>query len=144
MIRNKFWFYFLSFVWNFPMTLVGCVTAIFLLIAGVKPKKWGYCYYFEVGYDWGGVNLGPIFVTSKNATTHTKSHEHGHAFQGCWFGPLMPFVVSIPSAVRYWYREIRDLMGNPVRTSYYGVWFESQASALGKDFIKWYNTQQND
>lgn len=137
-MRNKSVFYFLSFTWGLPMTLIGCVVAAILLAMGHKPKKWGYCYYFEVGSGWGGVNLGPIFVTSKNPTNNTKSHEVGHGIQNCWFGPLMPFVISIPSAMRYWYRAIKARVGTPIKTSYYSVWFESQASTLGKEFIKWY------
>lgn len=144
MIRNKSLFYLLSFTWGLPMTLVGCVVGAILKAMGHKPKKWGYCYYFEVGENWGGVNLGPIFITSKNPTSSTKSHEHGHAFQNCKFGFLMPFVVSIPSAIRYWHRVFSAKAGNPIKTSYYSAWFESEASTLGKEFINWYNTQQND
>lgn len=139
MIRNKFLFYFLSFTWGLPMTIVGCIVGAVLLATGHKPKKYGYCCHFEIGNNWGGVNLGPVFVTSKNATEHTKSHELGHGLQNCFFGPLTPLVISIPSAARYWYRIIRAKIGNPCKTSYYGVWFESQASDLGKDFMKWYN-----
>lgn len=138
MIRNKFLFYLISFTWGLPMTLVGCIVSIVLLATGHKPKKWGYCYYFEVGNGWGGLELGPIFLTSKNPSSHTKSHEHGHALHNCYFGPLMPFVVSLPSAVRYWYRRIRLAIGKPCKTRYDDVWFEGTASALGKEFIKWY------
>jgi hypothetical protein len=143
-VRDKCAFYLLSFTWGLPLTLVGCIVAIVLLATGHKPKKWGYCYYFEVGQNWGGLELGPIFLTDKSPSVYTKNHEHGHAFQNCKFGPLMPFVVSLPSAVRYWYRRIRTTMGNPVKTSYYSVWFESEASTLGKEFMNWHNTQQND
>ena len=138
MIRNKFLFYFLSFVWGLPITIIGCFATILLLITGYKPQKWGYCWYFEVGESWGGVNLGPVFIVNKNASKYTKSHELGHSFHNCWFGPLMPLVVSIPSAIRYWYRIIRCKIGTPCKTRYDSVWFESAASSLGKDFMKWY------
>lgn len=144
MIRNKYLFYLLSFTWGLPMTLIGCVVGAILRAKGHKPKKWGYCYYFEVGENWGGVNFGPIFITNKNSTDHTKSHEHGHAFHNCRFGIFMPFVVSIPSAIRYWYMTISVKMGKPCKMNYYDVWFESQASDLGIQFMNWYNTHQND
>ena len=144
MIRNKFLFYLLSFTWGLPMTLIGCIVALVLLIAGYKPKKWGYCYYFEIGENWGGVELGMFFLTDKNPLDYTKTHEHGHAIQNCWFGPLMPFIVCIPSATRYWYREIRKKIGKPCTTAYIDIWFEKQADQLGEQFITWYNTQQND
>ena len=70
MIRNKCLFYLLSFTWGLPLTLVGCVVAIVLLITGHKPKKWGYCYYFEIGKNWGGLELGPFFLVNKDASNH--------------------------------------------------------------------------
>ena len=141
---NKNLFYFLSFTWGVPMTLIGCIAAIILIIMGYRPKKWGYCYYFEIGKGWGGINLGIFFITSNNPTEHTKSHEHGHGLQNCFFGPFMPFIVCIPSAIRYWYRKIRNQIGNPCKTNYDDIWFEFDASKRGEKFIAWYNTIQND
>lgn len=102
---NKFIFYLLSFTWGLPMTLIGCIVALVFVITGHKPKKYGYCFYFEVGNNWGGLELGIVFLTDKTPSEHTKMHEHGHGLQNCYFGFLMPFVVCIPSAYRYWLRE---------------------------------------
>lgn len=104
---NKFLFYLLSFTWGLPMTLIGLLVALVLVITGHKPKKYGYCLHFEVGEHWGGLELGVVFLTDKTPSTHTKNHEHGHGLQNCFFGPLMPFIVSIPSAYRYWLREFK-------------------------------------
>lgn len=139
MIKNKFLFYFLSFTWGLPMTLIGCIVAAALIATGHKPKKWGYCYYFEVGKNWGGLELGPFFLANKNSSEHTRNHEHGHGHQNCIWGPLFPFVISIPSATRYWYFTIRRKIGKPCTTSYYGIWFEGQASSVGTQFMEWYN-----
>lgn len=142
MIRNKFLFYFVSFTWGLPMTLIGCLVAIVLMITGHKPHKWGYCYYFEVGENWGGLELGVVFITNKKPSEYIRNHEHGHAIQGCYFGPLMPFLVCIPSATRYWYREYLVRSGKKRYSElpdYYTVWFEKQASTLGTEFISWYN-----
>lgn len=143
MIRNKFVFYFFSFTWGLPLTLIGCLVAIGLLIAGRKPQKWGHCYYFEVGENWGGLEFGVFFLVNKNASSSLKSHELGHGVQNCMFGPLMLFIVCIPSAIRYWYREHLVRSGKKKYSElpdYDSVWFESQASALGTEFINWYNT----
>ena len=59
---NKFWFWFLSFTWGLPMTLIGCFVALVLILTKHKPKKWLYSYYFEVGKNWGGFEMGPFFV----------------------------------------------------------------------------------
>lgn len=75
---------------------------------GYKPKKYGYCWYFEVGDSWGGLELGACFLTDKTPSTHTKNHEMGHGIQNCYWGFLMPFVICIPSAYRYWLRKFND------------------------------------
>lgn len=138
MIRSKSSFYLLSFTWGLPLTLIGCIVAIALIATGHKPKKWGYCYYFEIGDKWGGLEFGPFFLVNKNASKNIKNHELGHGHQNCLIGLAMIFVVCIPSAVRYWYRNIRNKIGKPCTTGYYDVWFERQASDLGTEFMNWY------
>lgn len=132
-------FYILSFTWGLPMTLIGLISALVLICAGYKPKRWGGCIYFNVGKNWGGVELGLFFITDQRDSTHTKNHEFGHAIQNCWFGVLMPFLVCIPSAIRYWYREIRyNRKGITPPTKYDDIWFEGQATALGTKYIEYW------
>ncbi len=138
---NKIVFYVLSFTWGLPMTLVGCLVAMVLLVLGHKPKRWGYCYYFEIGEGWGGLELGVFFLCNKNPTEHIKNHETGHSLQNCVLGPLMPFVVCVPSAIRYWYRTIRQKIGDPCKTKYDDFWIEGNATKIGTEFMKRYNTK---
>lgn len=133
---KRFLFYFLNLTWGLPLNIVGGLVAVVLLLAGKKPKRWGDCFYFEVGENWGGLELGIFFLTSKNPSIHTRNHEHGHAIQNCFFGVFMPFIVSIPSAIRYWYRRIRTKKGLVNKTAYSDIWFEKQADILGKKYIK--------
>lgn len=126
-------FYILSFTWGLPMTLIGCIAAVILRVLGYKPKRYGYCWHFEVGERWGGVNLGVVFITDKHSSVHTKNHEHGHAIQNCFFGFLMPFVVAIPSAMRYWYFTLTP---NKKHAPYESVWFEAQATKLGNKIME--------
>ena len=100
-------FYVLSVTWGCIMTTIGAIVALVLLILGYRPKKWNYCYYFEVGENWGGIELGMFFITDKSSSIRTKNHEHGHGIQNCYLGVFMPFVVCIPSAARYWLREFK-------------------------------------
>lgn len=137
---KKSLFYLLTFTWGLPITLIGCLVALVLTAIGYKCYgRYGYCWVFEVGRNWGGLNLGPIIITSSPHSHYTMKHEHGHAIQNCWFGPLMSFIVCIPSAVRYWYRELRYLRNgvNPP-TEYDSVWFEGQATRVGTEFIEKY------
>lgn len=136
-ILSKPAFYVLSFTWGLPMTLIGCLASLVLLVAGYKPKRNQYAWYFEIGENWGGCDLGCMSLIQKPTTTylqnHLKNHEFGHAIQNCWFGPFM-IVVSIWSAARYWYREYLTRCRKKSYDdlpSYDAIWFEGQASYLG-------------
>ena len=76
-----------------------------VIITGHKPYFMGPQMFFKFGTGWGGVNFGPIAIVCSNASINTEYHEAGHGLQNLIWGPLMPFVVSIPSAIRYWYRD---------------------------------------
>ena len=127
-----FIFYFLSFTWGLPFTLFGLIVAFVLKLLGYQSKKFVLVRFFEIGEDWGGLELGLFFVTDQNSTFKLRCHEFGHAIQNCMFGPLMPFIVCIPSAIRYWYRELHYYRrGKNPPTEYDNIWFEGQATRLG-------------
>jgi hypothetical protein len=132
-------FWFISCTWGLPMTLVGMICAIALLITGHKPKRFHYFVYFEVGTNWGGFEAGCFFFVNKNSTTHIKQHESGHGLQNIMLGVFMPFVVSIPSAIRYWYREYLVRSGKKKYSdlpAYDSMWFEGWATKLGQKYFK--------
>ena len=104
---KRFLFYFLNLTWGLPLNIVGGLVAFVLLIARKKPKRWGDCFYFEIGEGWGGVNFGLIIITDKTFSICCLNHEHGHAIQNCFFGVFMPFIVNIPSTIRYWLRKFK-------------------------------------
>ena len=121
------------------MTLIGCLAALVLLIAGYKPRRFGWCLYFDIGKNWGGLELGVFFLKCKNGTYPLMCHEHGHALQNTLFGVFMPFVVCIPSAVRYWYREyLQRIKGvkHSELPDYDSIWFEGQATRIGEKFMQ--------
>lgn len=128
-------FWVASCTWGILMTLFGALVALALLISGHKPKTFHYFIYFEVGVGWGGFEAGPFFIVNKDAGLTLKQHESGHGLQNIILGPLMPFTVSIPSAVRYWYREIVVRTGMKEASDlppYDSIWFEGWATQLGK------------
>lgn len=98
-------FYILSFTWGAIMSIIGGIVGLILTIMGHKPQRLGHIIYWQVGQGWGGVELGCFFICCKNCGNHTKWHEAGHGIQNTWFGPLMPFVICLPSCIRYWIRE---------------------------------------
>lgn len=132
----------LSLTWGIIITAVGLLTAFILTITGHKGNKNEFGYiHFIVGDDWGGVNLGPVFITCRSCVDSIKYHEMGHGIQNILFGPLFPFIIAIPSAIRYWYREIIFRI-NPRKywtlPDYDSIWFEGQATRLGDKLSKRY------
>ena len=101
-------FYILSFTWGIIMSSIGAIISVILLICGQKPKLFHGRIYFAIGKNWGGVNFGPFFFVDSTPTLHTKQHECGHGIQNIILGPLMPFIVCIPSAMRYWLYRTAD------------------------------------
>lgn len=134
-MKNKFLYYFLSCTWGIIMTLIGATVALALLVTGHKPIKNGGQIMFKVGKNWGGVSLGLVVLTSCPDSLSVTNHEFGHSFQNCWWGPLFPFVIAIPSVIRYWHRELQYRRGTPPQTDYDDIWFEGQATKLGNKYI---------
>ena len=99
-------FYFLSFTWGFIMSFIGLFVVLgSCLITKTKPKRFGLAYYNRIGRNWGGAEWGAGFIVDETCSKSTFCHEHGHGLQNIILGPFTPFVVSIPSAVRYWMYE---------------------------------------
>lgn len=130
---NKPLFYILSFTWGLLTTLIGAIAMLGCMVfTGKKPKRFLDCWYIKVGKIWGGVSLGPFIIADRIAGESTLKHEFGHSIQNCVFGPLWPFIIGIPSAVRYWYRKLRKKRGLKNKTKYYDIWFEKQATEWGQ------------
>lgn len=131
-------FYALSFTWGLPLTLIGCVVAVVLRCCGYLPHKWGYCWYFEVGKSWGGLELGIFFIKGRNDSVSVKNHEFGHGLQNCIYGFLMIPLICIPSAIRYWYRELIYKIDQEKYFNlpeYDDIWFEGQATKWGEKYM---------
>lgn len=129
-------FWLASLTWGGVMTLAGAFVALALLVTGHKPRRFHYFVYFEVGRAWGGFELGAFFVVNKGAGLSIKQHESGHGLQNIMLGVFMPFLVSIPSAVRYWYRRYKERKGYAhALPPYDAIWFEGWATHLGEKYF---------
>lgn len=132
-------FWFLSFTWGIICSLVGSIAAIILIVTGHKPKHFYGLICFETGKGWGGINLGPFFMVEKTSDESLKRHEAGHAVQNIILGPLMPFIIGIPSFIRAYYREY--LIKSNKKTinelpEYDAIWFEGWATKIGEKYFK--------
>lgn len=135
-----------SLTWNGLMTIIGLFVSIFCIIfLHGKVHKNGYSYIVEIGGNWGGLNLGAISLCGGYTTTyknlewfeHTRKHEFGHSLQGLIFGPLFPFLIALPSVIRYHYQNYRESKGLP-NAEYDAIWFEGTATKWGTAFMNKY------
>lgn len=121
------------------MTFVGAVVTIALAIAmmfggSVSFERYLWIYRAKAGPDyWGGFETGLMFVRDHKSADSVDKHEFGHTFQACLLGPLMIFAVSLPSAIRYWVRELKySKKGLKPATDYDAAWFEDSATQCGR------------
>lgn len=126
-------FYILSFTWGIIINIFGLTGATAMNLLNIKPESHKGSIVYRVGHNWGGLNLGVFSFVCYEATEHTLDHEFGHAIQNVIYGPLYPFIVAIPSFIRYHYR---NNCKKPLQTKYDDIWFEGQATEWGTK-IKW-------
>lgn len=133
-LNKHLWLYWLlALTWGIIMTLIGYIVAFVLIMLDILPIKYNQVSYFELGKEpWGGVSLGMIFIRDTNERDISiEPHEYGHTFQNAVLGPLFPFLVAIPSAIRYWYQVIREKKGLKNKP-YDCIWFEGSATDIGE------------
>ena len=135
-LRHPFLYYILTFTWGLLMTLLGLLVMMSLFIfrrGNIRLE--GYHVYFEFKKDkqWG-FSVGMISFIGRIREHQDKEvlyHEFGHTVQNAILGPLVIFLVYIPSLLRYHYREWLYKHDKPVKTAYDDIWFEDSATTLG-------------
>ena len=116
---------------GWALSLVGLIVYFVLRLFGQKPKNYkGICPYFEIGTDWGGLEMGWFFICCKNCDEEIKQHEVGHGIQNAAVGGLKMLAYSFGSAIRYWWREIFG-----AKTPYNSWFFEGDATRLGMAYV---------
>lgn len=116
---------------GWALSFIGLIVYGTLRLFRHKPKDYyGICKYFEIGKNWGGVEMGWFFICGEGSSERLKNHEVGHGIQNATVGGLRMLALSIGSAFRYWWRE---LFG--AKTSYDSWWFEGQATELGNQYV---------
>lgn len=137
-------FYLFQLTWGLPLTLIGLVGAIFMLLTFHKPKKVGYFIQFTARNDYNGWGFegGIFYFTSTDCENDISliTHEMGHcSYQQLWFGPFAVLIVTIPSLIRFWYREFLYRF-KPEKAKklppYDSIWFEGTATKYGMKFYE--------
>ena len=142
LMKHMWLYYILNYTWGILMTIIGWIALgfvrLFLRKKIVEKGKSGPCHYAVFGDNWGGLSLGVNFFAADkmgNYLNHVKHHETGHTFQNAILGPLFPFMVAIPSAIRYWQQEIRSRKGKDTKP-YDLIWFEGSATTIGEMYYE--------
>lgn len=122
-------YYVIQWTWGLIMNIIGFFVFIFAKICKWPIKK--YRKAIEIicpSNKIGGVSLGMFIM--RGARQHAvMPHEYGHSIQNLRFGPAFLFVIGIPSFIRCGYRTI---FKNKQFPPYDSIWFEGQATELGK------------
>ena len=142
-------YYILACTWGILLTFVGLLITLVLAIVKIFNKNIHFEPYYWI-YDvkagpkyWGGFEMGLMFVRDQKSIKSLNAHEFGHTFQNCLFGPFMLLIVSLPSAIRYWYRELKYERKNlTCPTDYDAIWFEDAATQCGQYAVKYIKTKQ--
>ena len=132
LIKHRWLYWLLNFTWGILTTLCGLLLSLAMLCIGKKPKRWHSIWYFQIFDKWGGMEMGTMFLRDNSNYISTNNHEYGHTFQNAILGPFFIFIVAIPSAIRYWYQEIRRRQHKPNK-EYDLIWFEGSATDIGND-----------
>lgn len=122
------------------MNIFGALCLFAAWITGEKIYRCGpYVYAYSKFCKNCAFEAGMFFILGYGCES-SAPHEMGHGIQNMMFGLLMPFIVSIPSAVRFWIREYKSKKGE-VLPPYDSVWFEHTATVWGH---KYFGTMWNE
>jgi hypothetical protein len=139
---NRYLYYFLNFTWGLLTTTLGYLLLLILLPFG-KVRNFNGTLYLEFkGYRPWGFSVGTVFFVGKQEHHNQFEfstiirHEYGHTVQNAMFGPLMIFLVILPSFIRYWYRRFLYSIKKHPKQTYDAVWFEGTATQIGINYYK--------
>ena len=114
---KRFMYYFLQWTWGITMNVIGAIMCLVALCCKWPVQKYRNGVEILVSNNFGGLELGMFFIRGKDCPG-VAPHEYGHGIQHLWWGPLFPFVIGIPSALRYWLRHFKTPTG---RRTFLGI-----------------------
>lgn len=142
-IKHRVLYYLLSVTWGALMFIFGLlITLVFGIVKIFNKKiefhKFYWIYYIKTKPDyWGGLEAGLMFIRDmESGDAYINNHEFGHTFQNTLLGPIAIFLCFIPSAVRYWYQNIREMKGLD-NEDYDAFWVEDFATQAGDYAVKY-------
>lgn len=128
-------FFVLSLLWGFPMTLIGAVVAFALILVGVKPERHGWCWYFTIGDNWGGVSLGCVFLVDNRDNRHTKNYEYCTNLTAA---PALPATTLAECCYRHMFYDCTSLrISSTLSSEYHTAWRIPSSGTISSTASKW-------
>lgn len=129
-------FYIIQWTWGIVMNIFGALCIFFAWITGEKIYRCGpFVYAYSRVCKNCAFEAGMFFILGYGCES-SGPHEIGHSLQNLVFGPFMPFIVSIPSAIRFWYREYKKSKGEGSSLPPYdSIWIEGTATKYGTKYF---------
>ncbi len=138
--------WFVRLTWGILDTLIGLVIFLVFLPRKVRIGYVANTIVMQVkqkpGEGGWGVS-GGLFIVSNTDGIWTRDyllfHEWGHTWpQLLALGPLHPFLVSIPSIIRFYWRDRMTRAGKGADLpTYDSAWFEGTATVWGTKWFIW-------
>lgn len=138
--------WFVRLTWGLLDTIIGLFIFLFFCVTS-KPKIGIVANTIIVELPhrpqdpgWG-LSSGIFIFSNTNSIWNREYllfHEWGHSWpQLLLCGPLHPFIVGIPSTIRFWVRSWQIKKGKINLPPYDSVWFEGTATVWGTKWFKW-------
>ena len=127
---RRFLFILAQLTWGLPQTILGFILYLYWLPRATKR----YVYHGAIVTEWtagGGISLGLFVFVAKKGHQLVVVHEYGHCVQSLILGPLYLLAVGAPSYIWANVPTLRK-MRREKGISYYAIWPEKQANALGE------------
>lgn len=129
---------FCQWTWGLPQTLIGAVFYLYYRQKGCLHFRYQGAYAVVWTKRAGSMSMGCFLFLYPGWTPDNRTlleHEYGHTIQSLLCGPLYLLAIGLPSVL--WagvpaFRRRRQTR----HVSYYAVYPEKQATALGQRFAK--------
>ncbi|MBQ1372182.1 MAG: hypothetical protein IIY70_04550 [Oscillospiraceae bacterium] len=124
--------------WGLPQTLVGALFYLYYCKKGCRHFSYQGAFAVIWTKKTGSMSLGCFLFLYPDWTPGNRAlleHEYGHTIQSLYFGPFYLLTVGLPSLLWAGLPALQRRRRSR-NISYYAVYPEKQASALGQRFAK--------
>lgn len=128
------------FTWELPQVFLGFILCFITNLFGetdsIKFTQGRLMAYVNFMNPNSGISLSCFIIVGSNSNETIVSHEFGHTIQSQYTGWFYLPIIGIPSFLRASVFKLMWSMGYFKSVNYESIWFEKQATQLGKKYYK--------